>query len=291
MTRPHQNEFPGQAALDKFADWRARVPLVARPQVVRKLHAGSAHTTYELRAKTEQGECRLVLRCPSPGKNSLGTPFANEVTCMQLAAQAGLAPAVFWCDTEAQIVAMDFAEEHTTEHAQALATLVRSIHQLPAEAPRICLLAQLDHYAGVANQRGVNGSLLIDSFDNRVGSAIDRLEQEDRVFCHNDLIPDNIRWYQGQLVAIDWEYAGMGSPYFDVAALCAGYPGLDTDDFVKQVLGTRFSNQLWQLARHIYDAIHWNWLWAAGYKPRSAGNNRGEKEVRQQLLQNLEASL
>lgn len=291
MKQPRQNEFPGQPALDKFAEWQAPVPLVARPRVVRRLHAGSAHTTYELCAETQQGACRLVLRCPTPGTHSLGTPFANEVACMQLAAKAGLAPAVLWRDTENEIVVMDFAAEHAVNHSQPLTALLRSIHELTAEAPDICLLSQLDHYGSLAKQRGVSGKIVIDSLDDRVRSAIDTLAQEGRVFCHNDLTPDNIRWYRGQLVAIDWEYAGMGSPYFDIAALCAGHPHVNAEGLVKQVLGKRFSNSSWQLARHIYDALHWNWLWAAGFRSNSTGSECGAKEERQHLLQSLEAAL
>ena len=39
--------------------------------------------------------------------------------------------------------------------------------------------------------------------------------------CHNDLLAGNIICTQsdGRLMLVDWEYAGMGHPYFDLANL------------------------------------------------------------------------
>ncbi len=35
--------------------------------------------------------------------------------------------------------------------------------------------------------------------------------------CHNDLLNGNFLNAQGRLIILDWEYAGMGDPYFDLA--------------------------------------------------------------------------
>jgi thiamine kinase len=38
--------------------------------------------------------------------------------------------------------------------------------------------------------------------------------------CHNDLVCENVVLAQGQgLVLIDWEYAGVGDPYFDLGVV------------------------------------------------------------------------
>ncbi|MCY0672179.1 phosphotransferase, partial [Klebsiella pneumoniae] len=39
--------------------------------------------------------------------------------------------------------------------------------------------------------------------------------------CHNDLLPANLLDDGRDIRIIDWEYASMGDPYFDLAALCA----------------------------------------------------------------------
>lgn len=40
----------------------------------------------------------------------------------------------------------------------------------------------------------------------------------DKVSCHNDLVPENILCQNTRLYFIDWEYAGMNDPVFDIAA-------------------------------------------------------------------------
>ncbi|WP_299398388.1 phosphotransferase [Pelagibius sp.] len=50
----------------------------------------------------------------------------------------------------------------------------------------------------------------------------------DLVFCHNDLLPGNILDDGDRLWLIDWDYAGFGSPLFDLANLATNC-GLDRD--------------------------------------------------------------
>ncbi len=38
-------------------------------------------------------------------------------------------------------------------------------------------------------------------------------------YTHHDLHPGNCCWQDGHLVLIDWEYAGIGNPWFDAASL------------------------------------------------------------------------
>lgn len=45
------------------------------------------------------------------------------------------------------------------------------------------------------------------------------LPQVTPCYTHHDLHPGNLCWQNGQLVLIDWEYAGIGNPWFDAAAL------------------------------------------------------------------------
>lgn len=44
-------------------------------------------------------------------------------------------------------------------------------------------------------------------------------EKEPQVLCHNDLWSDNILYYKGMVVLIDFEFAGMNNPMFDLASV------------------------------------------------------------------------
>jgi len=98
--------------------------------------------------------------------------------------------------------------------------------------------------------------------------------------CHNDLTPPNIRRRDNDLVAIDWEYAATGSPHFDIAALCAGWPDLNAASLALDVLGDRFSKRLFGIATHLYAALNWNWQ-------RAAGEAHDKSQSSAQLLQRL----
>jgi len=48
--------------------------------------------------------------------------------------------------------------------------------------------------------------------------------------CHNDLLAANLIWSDGRLWLIDWEYAGMGHPLFDLASVAANAGLTDTQE-------------------------------------------------------------
>ena len=52
----------------------------------------------------------------------------------------------------------------------------------------------------------------------------DDAEKETPKLCHKDLTAGNLLYQQEQLIAIDWEYAAMGSRYFDIAIAMAPLP-------------------------------------------------------------------
>lgn len=58
------------------------------------------------------------------------------------------------------------------------------------------------------------------------------------VFCHNDLVPENVIYADEKMVLIDWEYSGCGDRYFDLG-MVAFYHQLD-DKEERELLGAYF---------------------------------------------------
>ncbi|WP_028303356.1 phosphotransferase [Oceanospirillum maris] len=54
---------------------------------------------------------------------------------------------------------------------------------------------------------------------NRLVQLFVSLPNVPRCYTHHDLHPGNCCWRNDQLVLIDWEYAGIGNPWFDAATL------------------------------------------------------------------------
>ncbi len=62
---------------------------------------------------------------------------------------------------------------------------------------------------------------LSDSFQNTRLTIKNILQQDKRLVpSHNDLVLENILFDKRRIWIIDWEYAAMASPYWDIATLC-----------------------------------------------------------------------
>ena len=86
------------------------------------------------------------------------------------------------------------------------------------------------------------------------------LDSESPVFCHNDLSSYNVGWLGDRLLAIDWEYAAMGSPHYDVASASEGMKHNERHEFAMRVLEDTFDKNLWSTACRVVPLI--NYLWA-----------------------------
>jgi thiamine kinase-like enzyme len=64
-------------------------------------------------------------------------------------------------------------------------------------------------------------------------------------------------------LAIDWEYAAMGSPHFDVASASEGMNHNERYEFAMRVLGNTFDKNMWSIACRVVPLI--NYLWALAY--------------------------
>ena len=107
-----------------------------------------------------------------------------------------------------------------------LAETLKQLHALPhLEFPTIDLLARLEHYRSMIQQRhgqlpDIEKQLLsktIKSYSNLRNSMTPCL-------CHNDLSAANILELQpnnhSQLCFLDWEYAAVNEPLFELAVIC-----------------------------------------------------------------------
>ena len=275
------------AALEAYRNWLCPAQVLDLPVLTGRVSQGSRNTGYELTAATPEGPARFVLRCRRPEQTPLGNSFDQEITALRLAGAAGLAPGLVWYDLSTEVMVMEFACAANCTSAAPLAALAAAIHSLSADLPTMDLLQRLEYYRASAAEQGVSADLLIPSDDWGVCKVIDSLASGPQAFCHNDLTAGNIRSIRGGLVAIDWEYAALGSPYFDIAALCADRPALNADVVAAEVFGDALCSRLWQLARLVYGVMDWNWHWASGLTPEPAADPKQLAAKRDQLLCNL----
>lgn len=153
---------------------------------------------------------------------------AHEIQLMRELSGRGLVPPVYHASDSTGVVIMKFIkdtpvfrEESVSMRAAliALAKKIRIIHTLPLQTKPDCLLASnlqkerlrlvyqraMSHPAYQIYLQGVE-------YLNQLSFFI---KQE--VFCHNNLHKHNILHSAGESYIIDWETAGAGDPFLDLA--------------------------------------------------------------------------
>jgi aminoglycoside phosphotransferase (APT) family kinase protein len=158
----------------------------------------------------------------------------RHYACMRAAAEAGLAPHVWYTSIEDRILITDFVEAVSFPSAEALVRIpavLRSLHALPP-------------FGGVPNHINttymflINQGPAVDAFLQkfRAGNLLPKTESErlfalydqivavyphhdpDMVSSHNDLFkPDNMLFDGDRLWLVDWEAAFLNDRYADLA--------------------------------------------------------------------------
>lgn len=179
--------------------------------------------------RVERGGRLYALRVAGTASRDLGLDRRWECEVLGVAARAGLAPAVEYCDPTRGILITEWVQGRpwSTEEAQrpaavdAMAHLLRRTHALalPQQARAMNPAAWIAHYAGAAARRGVRESPPVADLRTAAGShlaALAALPGTDRVLCHGDLHRLNIM-VGSRLVLLDWEYAHVSDPLWDLA--------------------------------------------------------------------------
>jgi thiamine kinase-like enzyme len=161
----------------------------------------------------------------------------NELAAARAAHAAGVSPAVLYHEPGALVI--DFVEGRTMTAAdlrqpdllaQALALVQRTHRDIPRHlrgpALTFWVFQVLRDYAGTLEEGASRHRPALDgllSMAAELERAVGRIEM---AFGHNDLLPANFLHDGRRMWLIDWDYAGWGSPLFDLGGLAANN-GLD----------------------------------------------------------------
>jgi thiamine kinase-like enzyme len=168
----------------------------------------------------EHFEAKYVLRVDKPLAKDLGLDrHAEEAICRMVAA-AGFAPELVYMDHSRGVSLRRFVAgtnwlESDLRNAgwlKRLAALLRKLHALPAVESVFNPAAAVSAYAEKI------GSSEAKELESEALSLLEacRAVQTETCLCHNDLLNYNIL-ESDSVMLIDWEYAGMGDPWFDLA--------------------------------------------------------------------------
>ena len=200
---------------------------------VERLPGGITNENFRVRCGGRSFVARVVVDMPW-----LGIDRRNEVVCQELAHSFGVGPALLYQGEGVQVSefldARTMGPDDVREPAfvPRLARVLRKLHdghdEVRGETLYFSAFQTIRTY--VATARRFRAPLPVDIVD-MLAEARD-LERSIGPFvptlCHNDLLPANILDDGRNVWLVDWEYAGVGHPLFDLACVVATC-GFDDD--------------------------------------------------------------
>ncbi len=189
------------------------------------LAGGASNANYLL---TAADGSRRVLRIASSTGERLGYSRWQGFAAHQAAAAAGLAPPIRAVTLPAGHMLTDFVDGPVLDGdairapgmLERIGATLRAVHGAGEIRGTFSIFDDQRRYTTMCRAEGLN---LPDDIDelNRVAADVEaslaRAQTADRL-CHNDLQLPNFIITGAALVVLDWEWAGMGNPYFDLGA-------------------------------------------------------------------------
>ena len=161
----------------------------------------------------------VVLRIGGKDTSLLGIDRHVEHVATRTAAAAGLSPEVVAFVEPEGFLVTRFVEGAPAEDLPLadVAAALRRFHDGPPIAGRFDSFRVVEAYHATAAGRGIAPPA---GYDDAKAVA-DRIERargtQTLVPCHNDLLNANFISDGGRIWIVDWEYAGMGDRFFDLA--------------------------------------------------------------------------
>ena len=222
------------------------IPQEKMAAVTRGLQAAFGVTEFgDIRRITKGRTSALVFRIVVQGrpyllriimmKNSILGP-ERHFTCLKIAAEAGIAPRVWYTSVEDQISITDFVDEVAFPAAEALARMPRVLRMLHALPPFPQGVHYLDTTCMFLTHEGAARDGLIQKVQETKALSKGEVEEllawhkelcaiyphhePNMVSSHNDLFkPDNILFDGRRVWLVDWEAAFLNDRYADLAVV------------------------------------------------------------------------
>ncbi len=168
---------------------------------------------------------KYVLRRLSSNTDHLGIDRDCEAEATQIAADLGIGPHVYYFSKEQGILVVDFVESQplkeedflVPERLERIVQTIKKYHSGPSIPASFCPFKTVRAYHDLALENGVK---LPPEVEPALALALKMDSELSSVRtccpCHNDLLAGNFLDDGQSIWVIDWEYAGMGDPFFDL---------------------------------------------------------------------------
>lgn len=194
------------------------------PVSVEPLPGGITNRNYRVR----DGNLSYVVRLCEE-KRYLGIDRHSERACQEAAFRVGVAPEVVHSDDgllvsrfiEARTLTLDDLQDQTV--LARLGTELRELHdarhELVGEMLYFCPFQTVRTYLATARRLRARVPYGIEAHVADSQRLAHQMAAFHPTLCHNDLLPANIIDDRARLWLVDWEYAAIGNPAFDLASV------------------------------------------------------------------------
>lgn len=177
------------------------------------------------------GDAAVVVRLSNHESDALQIDRRSEALVLQAVADAGIGAPVLCCDPARHLLVTQHLAGRTwsirdarmPENIERLMRLLQALHAMPPPmgVRRVDLRQVVTGYWNTLMARGLSANAGSPKVRERARDFIGELEADaDLCLCHNDVHHLNVIDTHGRLRLVDWEYAGIGDRYFDLAAVC-----------------------------------------------------------------------
>lgn len=179
--------------------------------------------------RVDVGGEAYVVRLPGADTELLGVDREAERVATEAASAVGVAPEVYAYLPEHRALITRFVEAdplppgdlERPEVMEAVVASVRAIHGMAPIPSAFDVFRVVRDYRRTAGSRGIRipeayAEAL--SVSDRVAEAFAAAPMVPRP-CHDDLLNANFLVRDGRVLIVDYEYAGMGDPFFDLGNL------------------------------------------------------------------------
>ncbi|HTX89799.1 MAG TPA: choline kinase family protein [Anaerolineales bacterium] len=217
----------------------ARVPGWAKLRTLKTKPLGGLTNRNYLVSTARSG--KFVLRISRPNVELLGIDRKAELAALTAAAEIGIGPeVVHFLLPEGHLVTRYISGKpwpvetyRQPANLRQVVKTVKRVHELPAFPGAFSPFRRVESYADLVKAAGIPFPEDFDEFLEKMRKVEARQQADDSTWlkpCHNDLYSMNML-ADGEIRLLDWEFAGMGDLYFDLAELVYSYDNIGPLDF------------------------------------------------------------
>lgn len=256
-----------KTAFDTWPEWQ--LPLGEPPTIIRRLSGGLTNELYLLKG----AGLRLVMRV-NTNQVLAGIDRFREQKILENIQGRPFAPVVFYCNPARQILVTQYIEGYhwragdmsEPEKLERLVSLIQHIQEhgkgIPLFDYQGCLQDYWQQLLESNKPFPMAAHRLYKGIEERLPAFQQNMEEGAgvAVLCHHDLTPTNvIETDAGQLIVLDWEYAGAGSALIEALWLTRFW---EAPELMARLTGREVNEESLALARDVvafYD-LAWSLL-------------------------------